>query len=123
MLPIKTLWQPRVYVSTKDAVGPSEVTVTFINLSDSIKAMLQPLQSCQDSVIFQRLWLQHANSVKQQMREETRGRGGAVLSLEDIAEKVWPPAKHGWDTLCTQLRNGSITFGTLDIYFEDFKNK
>ena len=121
LLPIEQMWRPRQYKpSESNAEYPTDITL--FELCEEVQDMLKPLEECKDSTTFQKLWL-HNGAIYRQKQERNRDRAEDGLTLGQIARKVWQPSKFSWDTLCTQLKDGSITFSRLDDFFKDINKK
>ncbi|XP_072046321.1 E3 ubiquitin-protein ligase rnf213-alpha-like [Amphiura filiformis] len=87
--------------------------VHFFQHQPYITEMLQPLFEIQDSPVFIKLWRKQAAKLRKVEESE-------VLSLSDVATKVWHPVHDiQLKEISAKLTNAQITFAYVDMYFKD----
>ena len=122
LIPIISIWKAHLY-DGENCSAPYEPDLTVFELSEEVQNRLEPLRRCHDSSTFQKLWQKYGSIANHTKQLEHRDEIGVVLTVQEIVGQVWEPAKNTWNTLCTELRNGCITFDKLGDFVQSFKDK
>ncbi|XP_053495453.1 E3 ubiquitin-protein ligase rnf213-alpha [Ictalurus furcatus] len=114
----------------------SEVTglVTYFNLCDLTRTMAKRLHALKDSYIFSMCWENKAKTLSYTEQDDEDDddddddetepiRDMEPCTLEFIYAKIFKPCDTQYKSIYTSLKDGSITFQTVDSVFEVYKGK
>ncbi len=91
--------------------------IRFFEHSDAVEKMLQPLSDIKESHVFNILW-------RNQASKEGKIPGHIVLSLEDVAKRVWQPVySEQLPGKADKLGDGSITLREVEQLFNEIKDQ
>ncbi|XP_077867698.1 E3 ubiquitin-protein ligase rnf213-alpha-like [Saccoglossus kowalevskii] len=95
-------------------------TITYFNISPVVKQMLPPLENIHSSVLFQDLWQAKARIVH---KEKSKDTGDDVLTVDDVANKVWKKVFGHISEIISKLQDGSLILKEVDEFFGRFENE
>ncbi len=95
---------------------PRQPTIRFFEHSNAVEEMMQPLSGIKESYVFNILW-------RNQARKEVKTSGHSVLSLEDVAKRVWQPVyNEQLPRKSATLRDATITIREVEQLFGEIKD-
>ena len=95
--------------------GPGEPHVVFFGISDEVRTMIRTIASVGGSRFFQKLWIDNGKKARRTFAAEDPPR--THLSITNVEELVWRPARDGLASLRERCLDGSITLREVDEHF------
>jgi len=96
--------------------------VNFLELEDDVRSMAVDLNTFKDSYIFKKCWVHEAKTFAEKCRA-IPSEGELVITPKMVLSDIFKPCYNAYKNMYTGLKDGSITFETIDLRFRTYKGK
>ncbi|RXN17930.1 E3 ubiquitin-protein ligase RNF213-alpha-like protein [Labeo rohita] len=103
---------------TLSAIG----VVYYFELKDNVRSMAEVLYTFKDSFIFRMCWKNEATKFAKN-NEAVPSKSDLVITLKELHSDIFTPCYNAYKNIYTTLKEGSITFKTIDVKFRAYKGK
>ena len=93
------------------------ITVFGTGILEFISPLTQ-LETLRHSAIFMQLWKTFSFKVNERRFKENQT---AMMKIQDVLISIWPPSYKKWESNLKEIRDGTITFSSIDKELGDFK--